>query len=220
MPEMTFCFEAAILQNWTISGLLQLKITPPENVVPLLPNLDPIFSTDGRHSTTSHGLSLSECLVCDDEPTLRKPTVSPYWQKCIHAVTFGASTVRLCLCVLVCCQGTSVLSPVLHIGSVIVLAVMIYKKSAVQLFEKHPCLYILAFGFVSAKITNKLVVSQTDGTPAPPPMTHLQFPVCAEHVQTTKTRREVSPSCSSEEAQCQEQFNVVWRWRVVLVVLR
>lgn len=36
---------------------------------------------------------------------------------------------------------------------------MIYKKSAVQLFEKHPCLYILTFGFVSAKITNKLVVS-------------------------------------------------------------
>ncbi|KAB1273838.1 Choline/ethanolaminephosphotransferase 1 [Camelus dromedarius] len=36
---------------------------------------------------------------------------------------------------------------------------MIYKKSAVQLFEKHPCLYILTFGFVSAKITNKLVVA-------------------------------------------------------------
>jgi hypothetical protein len=56
-------------------------------------------------------------------------------------------------------QGTSVLSPVLHIGSVIILAMMIYKKSAIQLFEKHPCVYILAFGFVSAKITNKLVVS-------------------------------------------------------------
>ncbi|XP_048111175.1 choline/ethanolaminephosphotransferase 1b isoform X2 [Alosa alosa] len=55
--------------------------------------------------------------------------------------------------------GTSVLSPVLHIGSVIILAMMIYKKSAIQLFEKHPCLYILAFGFVSAKITNKLVVA-------------------------------------------------------------
>lgn len=68
-----------------------------------------------------------------------------------------------CVCVFVCLcpQGTSVLSPVLHIGSVIILAMMIYKKSAVQLFEKHPCLYILAFGFVSAKITNKLVVSQT-----------------------------------------------------------
>ncbi|RMC21501.1 hypothetical protein DUI87_02367 [Hirundo rustica rustica] len=39
--------------------------------------------------------------------------------------------------------GTSVLSPFLHIGSVIALAAMIYKKSAVQLFERHPCLYIL-----------------------------------------------------------------------------
>lgn len=69
---------------------------------------------------------------------------------------------RLCLLFLcLCLQGTSVLSPVLHIGSVIILAMMIYKKSAVQLFEKHPCLYILAFGFVSAKITNKLVVSRS-----------------------------------------------------------
>lgn len=65
------------------------------------------------------------------------------------------STINTCVF-----QGTSVLSPVLHIGSVIVLAMMIYKKSAVQLFQKHPCLYILAFGFVSAKITNKLVVSK------------------------------------------------------------
>uniref|UniRef100_A0A670Y0X2 Choline/ethanolaminephosphotransferase 1 n=1 Tax=Pseudonaja textilis TaxID=8673 RepID=A0A670Y0X2_PSETE len=55
--------------------------------------------------------------------------------------------------------GTSVLSPFLHIGTVITLAAMIYKKSAVELFEKHPCLYILTFGFVSAKITNKLVVA-------------------------------------------------------------
>ncbi|XP_042320211.1 choline/ethanolaminephosphotransferase 1 [Sceloporus undulatus] len=55
--------------------------------------------------------------------------------------------------------GTSVLSPFLHIGSVITLAAMIYKKSTVELFEKHPCLYILTFGFVSAKITNKLVVA-------------------------------------------------------------
>ncbi|XP_046886571.1 choline/ethanolaminephosphotransferase 1-like [Hypomesus transpacificus] len=55
--------------------------------------------------------------------------------------------------------GTSVLSPFFHIGTVITLAIMIYKKSSVQLFEKHPCLYILAFGLVSAKITNKLVVA-------------------------------------------------------------
>lgn len=36
---------------------------------------------------------------------------------------------------------------------------MIYKKSTSRLFENNPCLYILAFGFVSAKITNKLVVA-------------------------------------------------------------
>ncbi|XP_069797374.1 choline/ethanolaminephosphotransferase 1-like isoform X2 [Narcine bancroftii] len=55
--------------------------------------------------------------------------------------------------------GTSVLSPFLHIGTVITLALMIYKKSTSRLFENNPCLYILAFGFVSAKITNKLVVA-------------------------------------------------------------
>ncbi|CAM2097822.1 cholinephosphotransferase 1 isoform X1 [Caretta caretta] len=55
--------------------------------------------------------------------------------------------------------GTSVLSPGLHIGLIITLAIMIYKKSTTQLFEKHPCLYVLTFGFVSAKITQKLVVA-------------------------------------------------------------
>ncbi|XP_001373276.2 cholinephosphotransferase 1 [Monodelphis domestica] len=55
--------------------------------------------------------------------------------------------------------GTSVLSPGIHIGVIILLAIMIHKKSATQLFEKHPCLYILMFGCVYAKITQKLVVA-------------------------------------------------------------
>uniref|UniRef100_A0A8D0C4D1 Cholinephosphotransferase 1 n=1 Tax=Salvator merianae TaxID=96440 RepID=A0A8D0C4D1_SALMN len=55
--------------------------------------------------------------------------------------------------------GTSVLSPGLHIGLIITLAFMIYKKSTTHLFEKHPCLYVLTFGFVSAKITQKLVIA-------------------------------------------------------------
>ncbi|XP_026550812.1 cholinephosphotransferase 1 isoform X1 [Notechis scutatus] len=55
--------------------------------------------------------------------------------------------------------GTSVLSPGLHIGLIITLAIMIYKKSPTQLFENHPCLYVLTFGFVSAKITQKLMVA-------------------------------------------------------------
>uniref|UniRef100_A0A8C8EBW2 Cholinephosphotransferase 1 n=1 Tax=Otus sunia TaxID=257818 RepID=A0A8C8EBW2_9STRI len=55
--------------------------------------------------------------------------------------------------------GTSVLSPGLHIGLLITLAIMIYKKSTTQLFEKHSCLYVLTFGFVNAKISQKLVVA-------------------------------------------------------------
>ncbi|XP_078423788.1 cholinephosphotransferase 1-like isoform X1 [Cetorhinus maximus] len=55
--------------------------------------------------------------------------------------------------------GTSVLSPSLHIGLVIIMAIMIYKKSTTRLFEDHPCLYVLMFGCVASKITNKLVVA-------------------------------------------------------------
>uniref|UniRef100_A0A671MBU6 Cholinephosphotransferase 1 n=1 Tax=Sinocyclocheilus anshuiensis TaxID=1608454 RepID=A0A671MBU6_9TELE len=54
---------------------------------------------------------------------------------------------------------TSVLSPGLHIGLVLSLAFIIFKKSSSQLFEHHPCLYILTFGMVIAKIANKLVVA-------------------------------------------------------------
>ncbi|KAM4746785.1 cholinephosphotransferase 1 [Rhinophrynus dorsalis] len=55
--------------------------------------------------------------------------------------------------------GTSVLSPGLHIGLVLIMALMIYKKSTTDLFHQHPNLYTLTFGFVSAKITIKLVVA-------------------------------------------------------------
>ena len=50
------------------------------------------------------------------------------------------------------------LSPGLHIGLILTLAFIIFKKSSSQLFENHPCLYLLAFGLVIAKISNKLVV--------------------------------------------------------------
>lgn len=55
--------------------------------------------------------------------------------------------------------GTSVLSPAFHITVMLLLAVLVYKMSSEQLFEKNPCLFVLAFGFGSAKITNHLVVS-------------------------------------------------------------
>ncbi|MFT7816897.1 hypothetical protein Z043-108980 [Arapaima gigas] len=54
---------------------------------------------------------------------------------------------------------TSVLSPGLHIGLILTMAFIIFKKSSSQLFELHPCLYIITFGLVISKISNKLVVA-------------------------------------------------------------
>lgn len=56
-------------------------------------------------------------------------------------------------------QGTSTIFPLFPIAAVIILAIVIYKKSPLGLFEQHPCLYVLSFGMVSAKVTNRLVVS-------------------------------------------------------------
>ncbi|XP_014674864.1 PREDICTED: cholinephosphotransferase 1-like [Priapulus caudatus] len=54
---------------------------------------------------------------------------------------------------------TSVLFPLIPILTTIIPAYIIYKKSPSALFENHPCLYIIAFGLVSSKITNRLVVA-------------------------------------------------------------
>jgi hypothetical protein len=55
-------------------------------------------------------------------------------------------------------QGTSVLSPAIPLGLVIVPAYIIACKSEEHIFEEHPSLYIIAFGLVVAKVTNRLVV--------------------------------------------------------------
>lgn len=60
-------------------------------------------------------------------------------------------------------KGTSVLSPAIPLALVVVPAYIIACKSESHIFEQHPCLYILAFGIVTAKVTNRLVV-----TVAPP----------------------------------------------------
>lgn len=56
-------------------------------------------------------------------------------------------------------QGTSVLSPCIPIAIVIGAAIIIFKKSTTNLVQNNPCLYLLTFGIIIAKITNKLVVS-------------------------------------------------------------
>jgi len=55
--------------------------------------------------------------------------------------------------------GTSVLSPVIPLMLVLVPAFIIWRKSEQALYEQHPCLYVLAFGLVAAKVTNRLVVA-------------------------------------------------------------
>ncbi|XP_015121616.1 choline/ethanolaminephosphotransferase 1 isoform X4 [Diachasma alloeum] len=55
--------------------------------------------------------------------------------------------------------GTSVLSPIIPFSLVVVPAYIIYRKSAENVYETHPALYILAFGMVAAKVTNRLVVA-------------------------------------------------------------
>ncbi|XP_053976154.1 cholinephosphotransferase 1-like isoform X4 [Hylaeus volcanicus] len=55
--------------------------------------------------------------------------------------------------------GTSVLSPIIPFSFVVLPAFIIYRKSAEHVYENHPALYILAFGMVAAKVTNRLVVA-------------------------------------------------------------
>ncbi|KAI5645125.1 choline/ethanolaminephosphotransferase 1 [Phthorimaea operculella] len=55
--------------------------------------------------------------------------------------------------------GTSILSPVIPFSFVVVPAFIIFQKSESQVYENHPALYIIAFGMVAAKVTNRLVVA-------------------------------------------------------------
>ncbi|XP_045492736.1 cholinephosphotransferase 1 isoform X3 [Colias croceus] len=55
--------------------------------------------------------------------------------------------------------GTSILSPVIPFSFVVVPAFIIFQKSESHVYENHPALYILAFGMVAAKVTNRLVVA-------------------------------------------------------------
>lgn len=55
-------------------------------------------------------------------------------------------------------QGTSVLSPIIPFLFVVIPAFIISEKSTEHIFENHPALYIMAFGMVTAKVTNRLVV--------------------------------------------------------------
>ena len=52
------------------------------------------------------------------------------------------------------------ISPIIPFAIVVVPAFIISEKSVDHVFETYPSLYILAFGMLAAKVTNRLVVSQ------------------------------------------------------------
>lgn len=56
--------------------------------------------------------------------------------------------------------GTSTIFPVLPILLVLALGVIIAQKSETHIYENHPCFFLLSFGLVGAKVTNRLVVAQ------------------------------------------------------------
>lgn len=56
-------------------------------------------------------------------------------------------------------QGTSVLSPVVPLIYILAPAVLIAWKSPENLYLQNPIVYLLTFGCVSARVTNRLVVS-------------------------------------------------------------
>lgn len=97
------------------------------------------------------------------------------WLNCPAVVLPGALTLTIYFIIGVSClrtiltrgagkngstvAGTSVLSPAIPLSLVVVPAYIIACKSEEGIFEQHPSLYIIAFGLVVAKVTNRLVVA-------------------------------------------------------------
>jgi hypothetical protein len=55
--------------------------------------------------------------------------------------------------------GTSILSPMLPFMLIVIPAYVIAIKSKSHIYEQHPVLYLMTFGLLFAKITNKLVIA-------------------------------------------------------------
>ncbi|XP_069160865.1 choline/ethanolaminephosphotransferase 1 isoform X4 [Procambarus clarkii] len=87
---------------------------------------------------------------------------------CIPVILWGGagrngSTIATCLQLTppqkTHCTGTSVLSPVVPLAFIVAPAILIAWKSPDGLYLQNPTIYLLTFGCVSARITNRLVVA-------------------------------------------------------------
>jgi len=56
-------------------------------------------------------------------------------------------------------QGTSVITPIIPITMVVAPGLVIATNSSEQVFEASPILFILTWGIMAAKVTNKLIVA-------------------------------------------------------------
>lgn len=61
--------------------------------------------------------------------------------------------------------GTSVLSPLFPIAAMLYMAYLTARTSSTSVFQKHPCLFVMAFGLACSKITIKLVVGCMSRSP-------------------------------------------------------
>ena len=56
-------------------------------------------------------------------------------------------------------QGTSVLSPGIPITAMIFMALAVRKYSISLIYDRHPVLFVMTFGIIASKLSNRLVVS-------------------------------------------------------------
>lgn len=55
--------------------------------------------------------------------------------------------------------GTSVIAPVLHIGAVMGSGVYIALNSEAEIYQQNPIVFVILFGLMATKVTNKLIVA-------------------------------------------------------------
>nr|XP_022921035.1 choline/ethanolaminephosphotransferase 1 isoform X2 [Onthophagus taurus] len=152
------CFSAMTLfycAHWQtyVSGTLrfgQVDVTEAQNTIIILQLISAIF-----------GPSIWTTKIAGLEMDLRH---IPMVIACLMAIYLARSNISVIFTGGVgkngsTVAGTSVLSPIIPFSAVLLPAFIIYKKSVDHIYEEHPALYILAFGMVAAKVTNRLVVA-------------------------------------------------------------
>jgi hypothetical protein len=162
-PNVMFyqCVAAGTLfytAHWQtyVSGTLQFgkfDVTEAQFTIIAIHLISAIFGTQIWSSVIPLGFMNVELKLAMTILTLGGAVINIFWYLssiCSGGSGKNGSTIA----------GTSIISPLSPIASVVVSAIIIYIKSPTNLYETNPCLYLLTFGLVIAKVTNKLVVRE------------------------------------------------------------